>query len=463
MFLLLHPKYNLIRMSLKNGLIILSLFPVIGLLVSCLESNEYNEIPYTEDAEILSFSLSNDSVPTLKNVVFTIDQNRNLIYNRDSMAYMTEIKHKTIVTYTTAAGGNNVLNITNGDSIWVKSGDSINVSKPLLLKSFALGGNTTKTYTFMLNIHQIDPDSVQYKQAASNQDFLQSGEIQVILFKDIFHTFTKAGEEIKLYRSSDAVDWTENPLQGLPVNTVVRGIKSNGEKLFAHTAAGDYYESTDADNWAKITLDYPIVSILGFLKLSEGQALLKEGLSLIVKKDGQNVFAYLSGESQWTFGDKALDDFPVSDFASFNNERRKLGYLTVIGGLSPTGEVLNEVWSTGNGSYWAKLTNTNTTNVFPPLRGANVLYYNDEFWLFNGKLNGGTCNSEVYFSKDSGTTWTLKPEKCWFPENYAKRYGAAAIVDGRGIYFYILGGKSESEEFLPEIWKGYLNKQTFNK
>ncbi|MDR1631290.1 MAG: DUF6242 domain-containing protein [Dysgonamonadaceae bacterium] len=448
-------------MSSKNGLIILSLFLVTGLLASCLGSNEYDEIPYTEDAEILSFSLSSDSVPTLSSVVFSIDQNRNLIYNYDSMAYLTEIKYKVIVTYTSATGGSSVRNITDGDSTWVASGDSIDVTKPLLLESFALGGKTAKIYTFKLNIHQIDPDSVQYKQAASNQEFLQSDEIQSILFKDHFYTFTKAGEEIKLYSSPNAVDWVETPLQGLPANAVVRGIKSNSEKLFAYTADGDYYESTKADEWTKITLEYPVVSILGYLKLSEGQALLKEGLSLIVEKDDQAVFACLSDGNQWMFGDKAPDNFPVSEFASFNSERLKLGYLTVIGGISSSNEVLNNVWSTSNGYYWAKLTNTDY--IFPPLRGANVLDYNDEYWILNGKLNDDTYNPEVYFSKDGGTTWTLKPEKCWVPGNYAPRSGASAVVDGKGIYFYILGGKSESGEFLSEIWKGHLNKQAFKE
>jgi uncharacterized Zn ribbon protein len=450
-------------MSSKNGLIILLLFPVIGLLVSCLENSEYDEIPYTEDAEILSFSLSNDSISTLANVVFSIDQKNNLIYNHDSMAYLTEIKYKAIVTYTTASG-NSVLNVTDGDSTWVKSGDSIDVTKPLKLKSYALGGNTTKTYTFKLNIHQIDPDSVQYQAIATNRDFLQSEEIRSFLFKDNFHTFTKTGEGIKLYSSLNAVDWAETPLHGLPAGTVVRGIKSNGEKLFAYTAAGDYYESTDAENWEQIPLGYSVVSILGYLKLNNGQPQLKEGLSLIVKKDSQNVFAYrVQDEDTCRVGDAAPDSFPVADFASFNNERLKLGYLTLVGGLSSTDEVLNKVWSTADGLYWAELTNTNTGNVFPHLRGANVLDYNGEYWLLNGKLNDGSYNSEVYFSKDGGTTWTLKPEKCRVPENYTKRYGASAIVDGKGVYFYILGGKSENEEFLPEIWKGYLNKQTFNR
>ena len=452
-------------MSSKNGLLIISsLLLIVSLLPSCLGTTEYDEIQLTEDAEILSFSLSSDSVTasdsvtTLSDVVFSIDQNRSRIYNHDSMAYRTEINHKAIVTYTTASG-NSILNITDGDSTWVSSGDSLDVSKPLQLKSYSLYGTTTKIYTFELNIHQIDPDSVQYIPIASGQDFLQSDEIQTILFKNSFHTFTKTGEEIKLYSSLNVADWTETPLQGLPANTVVRGIKSSGEKLFAYTTAGNCYESTDANNWTEIPLDYPVVSVLGYLKLGEGQPQLTEGLSLIVKKDGQDVFAFLSDTI--SFGDTVPAKFPITDFASFNNERLKLGYLTLVGGLSPTSDVLNKVWSTGNGLYWAELTNTNTDNVFPPLQGANVLDYNNEYWLLNGKLSDGSYNSEVYFSKDGGTTWTLKPEKCWVPANYTKRSGASAVVDGSGIYFYILGGKGE--EFLPEIWKGFLNEQSFKE
>ncbi|GHS94466.1 hypothetical protein FACS1894207_2730 [Bacteroidia bacterium] len=448
-------------MSSKNGLIISSLLLIISLLTSCLGNNEYDEIPDMEDAEILSFSLSSDSVPALAKVVFSIDQERNQIYNYDSMAYLTEIKYKVIVNYTSAAGTSNIQNITDGDSTWIKSGDSIDVSKPLLFKAYALYGNTTKTYTFKLNIHQIDPDSVQYTQVASNQAFLQAEELQTILFKDNFYTFTKTDGGIKLYSSSNAVNWSEIPLSGLPDNTVVRGIKSNGEKLFACTADGDYYECTSstANDWSKINLDYPVTSILGYLKLGEGQPQLKEGLSLIVKKDNQDIFAFLTG-NQWTWGDVAPANFPVSDFASFNSERLKLGYLTVIGGLSSSGEVLNEVWSTGNGLYWAKLTNTtNIESVFPALKGANTIYYNSEYWVLNGKLNDNTYNPGVYSSGDGGATWIQREEKCFYPVDYQRRYGASVVVDSKGIYFYILGGKDDA--VLPEIWKGYINKQAF--
>jgi hypothetical protein len=445
-------------MPSKNGLIISSLLLIISLLTSCSGNNEYDEIPDTEDAEILFFNLSNDSVPALKNVVFSIDQTHNLIYNHDSMAYLTEIKYKVIVNYTSEAGNNNVLNVTDGDSIWIKSGDSIDVSKPLSLRTYSLSGKTTKTYTVKLNIHQVDPDSVKYIKIASDQAFLQAEEIQTILFKDIFFTFTKNSDEIELYRSSNAVDWEKIQLTGLPANTVVRGIRSNDEKLFAYTVDGNYYECTNVTNWSKINLDYPVVSILGYLKLGEGQSQLKEGLSLIIRKDNQDVFALIA-DNQWIFGDIIPAGFPVSDFASFSSERMKLGYLTVIGGLSLTGEVLNNTWSTGNGSYWAKL--TNTESAFPPLRGANVIYYNDEYWVLNGKQSDNTYNPGVYSSIDGGANWSLSAKKCFYPENYPKRYGASVVVDGKGIYFYILGGKNDT--VLPEIWKGYINRQAFKE
>ena len=460
MFLLLHSKYSIIRMSLKKGLLFISsLLFIIGLLTSCLGSNGYDNI-VTEDAEILYFSLSSDSVPTLANVVFSIDQDNNVIYNNDSMPYLTEIKDKVIVTYTSAAQTNNVLNKTDGDSIWVNSGDSLDVSKPLTFKVFAVNGTTTKTYTVKLNIHQVDPDSVQYMQVASAQAFLQAENLQTILFNDNYYTFTQTSGTIKLYTSSDAINWSETSLYGLPANTVIGGIVSNGNTLFAYTADGDYYECTDslASEWSKVNLDYPVVAVLGYLKLGQGQPQLSEGLSFIVKKDNQDVFAFLSN-NQWTYGDAVPDNFPVSGFASFQSERMKLGYVTIIGGFSLAGEVVNDVWSTGDGLYWARL--TNTSYIFPPLQDANVIAYNNEFWILNGVGQDGEYNQGVYASKDGGTTWVLRGTQSLYPDFYPKRYGASAVVDRNGIYFYILGGQSENGGALTDIWKGLINSQTF--
>jgi hypothetical protein len=190
------------KITLKNGLYLLGFSILAGFMASCLGGNDTSQDTYPmTDAELLSFSLTSDSVPLLANVTFSIDQQKNLIYNYDSIAYQTTIIDSVIVTYTSASGSgvNNVLNITGGDSIWVKSGDSLNVSKPLTLKVYALDGKTTKIYTMQLNIHQVDPDSAQYHQINTGLPFLESGDTKTVTFNNQFLNYSRNNNQIQLY------------------------------------------------------------------------------------------------------------------------------------------------------------------------------------------------------------------------------------------------------------------------
>jgi hypothetical protein len=147
----------------------------------------------------------------------------------------------------------------------------------------------------------------------------------------------------------------------------------------------------------------------------------------------------------------------------------KIGRITNIGGISADGTVQSAVWSTQNGLYWAKI--SNERDMFPPLEGANAFYYGNQFWLINGRLSDGSLNREVYYSIDGGNTWSTKLEKYKAPEEeFDPRFGASLVVDEKGVYFYVIGGKKESVlpeegrkvENLAEIWKVFQNKKTFN-
>ena len=59
---------------LKNGLYLLNFSILIGLMASCLGGGSDFDEYSLADAELLSFSLSSDSVPGLGSVVFSIDQ-----------------------------------------------------------------------------------------------------------------------------------------------------------------------------------------------------------------------------------------------------------------------------------------------------------------------------------------------------------------------------------------------------
>ena len=447
----------------KKGWYSLGFSILVSLMASCLGNSNYDETYSLTDAELLSFSLSNDSVPGLQNVVFSIDQRGKvgLIYNYDSMAYRTEIKDKVIVSYASGAGTNNVLNITGGDSIWVKSGDSLDISHPVTFRVYALDGKTTKLYNVQLNIHQVDPDSMQYRQIASELPFLQAENTKAIAFNGRFLAYFKTGNEIRCSDSPDAVNWTQAIASGLPPNAVIGSIQSAGDRLFACTEDGDLYVRYDltADQW--VSVDKPasikIKSILGYLNVGPKQS---EGLSLVVETNGINTFAFTNDFIQWDY-DSIMpapipDDFPLSGFSTNSHQVMLTERISVFGGISSNGVVQNAVWSTENGRYWAKL--TGSVNVFPPLEGANVFYYNNEFWLINGKA-GNNYNREVYCSIDGGITWQTKPEKYRLPNDYLGRYNASVVSDKDNKYFYIIGGKQAVG--LLDVWKGFLNKMDF--
>jgi hypothetical protein len=443
---------------LKKGICFLPAFVLVCLLTACFGDDKYEEYPMT-DAEILTFSMSSDSVTELNSVVFSIDQRNGLIYNKDSMSFNTVFEYKVIVNYQNAYGTNNLLNTTNGDSTWVSSGDSLDISTaPLTLKSFSYGGNHSKEYILKVNIHQIDPDSMQYIRIASGLSFLETEETKTIFFHDTFYTFSKISGEIQLYRSKDAVNWERIALFGLPYNTLVEGIQQSSNRLLASTENGDLYICFDdsANDWQKITTPYPVVGVLGYLDVGkEASAVQQAGLCLIFNKDGENVFAFTPDLMEWNTGDIIPANFPVTDFSAFSQERAKIGRLTLIAGKSATNEFLNTVWSTQNGLYWAKLTNTD--KIFPPMIKANVFYYDNAFWIMNGLVVDVDYNRDIYYSIDGGTTWTVKDEKVTRPDDFIDRWGASVVSDG--VYFYAIGGRQA--DFLPEIWKCFINKMEF--
>ena len=449
------------KATLKSGMYLLCFSVLAGLMASCLGNDTNDDTYSTTDAELLSFSLSSDSVSDLAGVAFTIDQrgDSGLIYNYDSMAYQTTIKDKVIINYVSGAGTNNVLNITDGDSIWVTSGDSIDISKPLILKVFALDGKTKKVYIAKLNIHQVDPDSAQYHMVASGLPFLQTEDTKTVTFNGRYLTYSRIDNQIQLNTSSDAVNWTSEGVSGLPDNAVLRGIQSNGTQLFAYTDDGNLYTRYDLsiDQWIQINTppSVQVKSILGYKNADQNRP---EGLSMVIETEGVFTFAFMEDVDQWEYDASVSipDDFPLYDFSNYSYELMLSQRISIFGGTSLDGLVQNAVWSTEDGLYWAKL--TDGVHVFPPLEGANVFYYNDEFWLINGK-SGNDFNRDIYYSENGGVTWLVKPDKNQMPEDYTLRSGASFVMAQDNKSFYIIGGKQSV--VLPEIWNGFLNKMQF--
>jgi hypothetical protein len=440
-------------MFLKKKLYLFGFLSLFLFNACILDDNRIEEIVATDDATIILFALSSDSIPELATINFTIDQYSNKIYNKDSMSYGTVIERKVIITYTSGAQVNNMLIRGVEDSTWVASGDSIDISQPLNLRVYAIDNRTTKDYTFQLNIHKIDPDSVRYERIASNLDFIQSDNQKSIYFESAFYTYTMNKAQIALYSSKNAISWSPENLSGLPDNTEISSIFSNGRKIYSRTENGDLYVSSDAKSWAKIGTDYPVVGILGYL--NQG-ALQNEGLCTIMSKNSTFVFAFSSDLSNWTYGDPVPEAFPFSGFSGINQEVSRIQQFTIFGGTTRSGGIINACWATQNGLHWAKITDDRFSN-FPHITGANAFIYDDRICLINGRSSISEYNKKFYVSEDNGYTWFVQPDKYNPPLSYVPRFGASLVVDEDGVYFYILG--SQRAEARAEVWKGFQNKK----
>jgi hypothetical protein len=154
-------------MHLKTGFYILLAALSLTGLVSCLGGSDDYDYEISTDAQLTYFAISHDSLAVLATAKFSIDQAQNLIYNYDSLPYLTDttkIASKAIVNYTAGSGASPSLRIEHltGDTAWIATGDTLHLASLFYLKLYAPSGKS-KTYTVHINIHQADPDSAQYR------------------------------------------------------------------------------------------------------------------------------------------------------------------------------------------------------------------------------------------------------------------------------------------------------------
>jgi hypothetical protein len=455
-------------MHLKTGFYILLASLLLTGLASCLGGEDEIEFIVSTDAQATSFFIKHDSIPSLALAKFSIDQVNDEIYNYDSLPYLTDISEKVLVNYTTGSGLTVQSEFTyiGGDTVMVASGDSLNLTN--LASLTVMAPNTTKkTYTVKINIHQIDPDSIQY-QLLTNQfpekENSRTVRLENLYGQSIYYTFAKnyAAESL------DMENWTKIQLD-IPDDLVIESIQSLENFAYAYTTTGEiYYFTLWGNAWTPITAvyEYPVVSVLGYMKSGGVQ---QEGLAVIVEKDNQPVFAFLPDAfstidipKNFRQGEKVSANFPVSGFSTINNKSLVLEKITLVGGKSPSGEVLNTVWATEDGLHWADLSSNPAGNL-PLIEGGNAFAYNNELWFTGGKYvktseedTTEDYNKEVFYSVDGGLVWKTKGTHAQAPAAFSLRKDASLVIDKEGKYFYIAGGLNQTD-----IWKVALNSKLF--
>lgn len=462
----------------KSLYFLLSIFCLASLITSCIKDETVDYSGYTKCA-ITSFSFKDiewddtvknqyneDSIFTTtiagSDYPFTIDQERGLIYNVDSLPVGTPV-NKVLVEL--VADGEVIYRHNNStDSIpYYVNRDTINFTAPIHAIVFALNGSSTKEYTISLNVHKQHADSTQWTR--HNGEWvgkdLQTPKA-VTYGKSVAVFGIKDGKLMVTTAPQGSMNWsTPTEVSGISAEANYDNIVYFQQALYL-IDNDMLYVSDDAMNWTKIQTNTPVSTLLGCNSKELFGAYDK---SFIVSDDAMN------WNKENTEYPEFIPDSNIFSYTSQYNTNQYLERTVTFGQISESTDTIAAVWYRDNGyqinysNQWGYMYTSRDDNSYalPNLENLVVLYYKDYLIAFGNKSrNKGSARAfnQLYVSKDWGLTW--KGQKDETKETYLELPSAlyrnenefAAYVDSE-YNLWILMSKT------GDVWCGYLNKMKF--
>lgn len=434
-------------------------------LSSCLKTEDPITIELTKNCQIKTFTLSSDSVPGLSSVAFTIDQLSGEIFNLDSLPVGTKIE-KVLCTLTVASSydvsGVEVTPYAMPDSTRYLSSlsDSIDFSEPVKIVMHAYDGISTKTYLARVNIHQVNPDTMIWAEAANPLWPVAVREQKTLVSpwdESRLLSFVRPveGKGYQLFEASvsDPSQWNERALAGLPETDLrLAQMATYNKELYVTTSEGTLYRSSDGASWRAVAQAPSIRILMGEIEEGTRQA---GALAVAAEVDGQLTFCAMNKEGQWSTGAPVPESFPRSGFTPFHYESMYHHYLMVAGGRTGQ-QLLNTTWSTPDGLAWEQMASGEVS--FTRREGAMVTTYDDQLWLIGGLDSDRKGLKDLYRSIDRGVTWTLVDSLVVLPEAFEGRGFSSVTVDKENCV-NLFGGKANGEENdLNQLWRGRINR-----
>ena len=199
---------------------------IVGVFMSaCTDTDDSTTTSKT--TTITRFYLKNDSVTGLNKTVFTIDNDSNVIYNVDSLPYLSDVDSVIPSIYSAITLSAVYLN----DTTLYTGKDTLDFTKPVKITTIATDKKTTRTYTVKVNVHQVDPDLYEWEGIKSEIYQGATVEQKALLFSNTMHLFVKTTTEFKRYESVDGKSWTGSTVTGLPLASSLKGMIATKDEM----------------------------------------------------------------------------------------------------------------------------------------------------------------------------------------------------------------------------------------
>ena len=457
-------------MKLRVLNIIVSLFIAACTISSCLDSDVV-EYEFSSNASITAFSITDSIVTyypavvdgidtTLSTAVvgtdypFVINQNEGLIYNADSLPVGTDVS-KVVVDITADTEG--IYIVAETDSLWEDT-DSLNFEKPIQFKVLAEIGSFGRTYTAKINVHQQEPDSLNWTQMETN--FPKTIQKQKAVYaNNCIYVFAENDTQVVMTKATDGKNWSEPAAIDITTKADYSSVMVWGNQFYI-LAENNLYSSTNGLQWTKVESEQKIARLLANMDTEYNHKM--------IGVDAENYYIESEDGIVWNRHETMPAEFPTSQtsFVSYALDTNDhLGRVILIGENGIATDTITSVWAAlSTESHWTDFLVEGQDYACPKLENSQLIQYNNQLYMFGGpgQYNGKIQPFEyIYASEDNGISWKAITEKAMFPQEFNALYEEAegnysCVVDDQQ-FIWIMWSQT------GEVWRGRINKFGFEK
>lgn len=449
------------------------LFAVVSLMTSCLSDDETTVI-YYDDAAVTSFALGklNCTVNTVSSKTgndttyvtqvsgslynFSIDHNKGLIYNVDSLPVGADTK-KCLVTIQTRNSGMAYLKGLTSDSLtYIVATDSLDFSQPRKITILSNDGSWTKEYTVEVRVHTEKANKLYWAQKQKSSQIASLKDMKAVAYGSDVYAFGMANGSAKVYKTAaaDGDTWNEVGVPFASFGSVV----TNGKMVYAH-ADGGIWASDNMQSWTWMA-DANSIKTLAAASANEVYAIATDGKMLKSTDNGAHWdYDALGSEAQY------LPQQNICSVCKQSKVNPDVERVIVLGNRGVDTDETSMVWSktvdNGNPDYsqpWIhQFFDDSTWHHAPLFANMSVTSYADGMLMMgvgSDVTDTTTSAFSLYYSWDEGLNWWVD-KRYTMPEGITSDPTSFALVADNNRCFWILCGNS------GQVWKGHHTAWTW--